>query len=75
MAETEDYVKLSAIDHEQHLSKRVGKPNDIAQACLYLTVKENDFVTGSNLVVDGVSSTKIFQYKVKQVKEGISYKT
>ncbi|RID83667.1 SDR family oxidoreductase [Peribacillus asahii] len=51
--ETGDYAKLSQIDHEQHLSKRVGKPDDIARACLYLTAKENNFVTGINLVVDG----------------------
>ncbi|HHU77823.1 MAG TPA: glucose 1-dehydrogenase, partial [Clostridiales bacterium] len=49
--ETGDYEKLRNIDHEQHLSKRVGKPDDIARACLYLTAKENNFITGINLVV------------------------
>ncbi|USK71313.1 SDR family NAD(P)-dependent oxidoreductase [Peribacillus asahii] len=57
--ETGDYAKLSQIDHEQHLSKRVGKPDDIARACLYLTAKENDFVTGINLVVDGGMTRKM----------------
>ncbi|ETI69959.1 glucose 1-dehydrogenase [Neobacillus vireti] len=57
--ETGDYTKLSALDHEQHLSKRVGKPDDIARACLYLTAKENDFVTGINLVVDGGMTRKM----------------
>lgn len=57
--ETGDYTKLSKIDHEQHLSKRVGKPEDIARACLYLTAKENDFVTGINLVVDGGMTRKM----------------
>lgn len=57
--ETGDYSKLSKIDHEQHLSKRVGKPNDIARASLYLTAKENDFVTGINLVVDGGMTRKM----------------
>lgn len=57
--ETGDYAKLSNIDHEQHLSKRVGKPEDIARACLYLTAKENDFVTGINLVVDGGMTRKM----------------
>lgn len=50
---------LTAIDHEQHLSKRVGKPSDIARACLYLTANENDFVTGTNLVVDGGMTKKM----------------
>lgn len=57
--ETGDYSKLSVVDHEQHLSKRVGKPEDIARACLYLTDEENDFVTGINLVVDGGMTRKM----------------
>ena len=57
--ETGDYSKLRKIDHEQHLSKRVGKPDDIARACLYLTAKENDFVTGVNLIVDGGMTRKM----------------
>ena len=57
--ETGDYSKLSKLDHEQHLSKRVGKPDDIARACLYLTAKENDFVTGTNLIVDGGMTRKM----------------
>ncbi|NMA65262.1 MAG: glucose 1-dehydrogenase [Clostridiaceae bacterium] len=57
--ETGDYAKLRKIDHEQHLSRRVGKPDDIARACLYLTAKENNFVTGINLVVDGGMTRKM----------------
>lgn len=57
--ETGDYENLRKIDHDQHLSKRVGKPEDIARAALYLTAKENDFVTGINLVVDGGMTKKM----------------
>jgi type I restriction enzyme M protein len=32
---------------------------DIARACLYLTAKENNFVTGINLVVDGGMTKKM----------------
>lgn len=56
---TGDYSKLTKIDHEQHFSKRVGKPSDIAGACLYLTAKENNFVTGINLVIDGGMTRKM----------------
>jgi NAD(P)-dependent dehydrogenase (short-subunit alcohol dehydrogenase family) len=56
---TGDYSQLTPIDHEQHFSKRVGKPDDIARACLYLTAKENDFVTGINLIVDGGMTRKM----------------
>ena len=57
--ETGDYDKLTKTDHEQHLSRRVGKPDDIARACLYLTAEENDFVTGINLIVDGGMTRKM----------------
>jgi NAD(P)-dependent dehydrogenase (short-subunit alcohol dehydrogenase family) len=56
---TGDYSQLTTLDHEQHLSNRVGRPEDIARACLYLTAKENDFVTGINLVVDGGMTRKM----------------
>ncbi len=57
--ETGDYSKLRKIDHEQHFSKRVGKPDDIARACLFLTARENDFITGINLVIDGGMTRKM----------------
>ena len=57
--ETKDYDDLRGIDHEQHLSKRVGKPNDVARACLFLTNPDNDFITGTNLMVDGGMTVKM----------------
>lgn len=51
--ETGDYSQLRGIDHDQHPAGRVGKPTDIARACLYLTDPRNDFITGTELVVDG----------------------
>jgi NAD(P)-dependent dehydrogenase (short-subunit alcohol dehydrogenase family) len=51
--------ELTANDHQQHFSKRVGKPSDIANACLYLTAEENNFVTGINLVIDGGMTRKM----------------
>ncbi len=57
--ETGDYEQLRKIDHEQHLSGRVGVPEDIAQACFYLTSPTNNFVTGINLTVDGGMTKKM----------------
>ena len=57
--ETGDYEQLRGVDHEQHLSGRVGKPEDIARACLYLTAGENDFINGVNLVIDGGMTRKM----------------
>lgn len=57
--ETNDYSNLRDIDHSQHFSGRVGKPEDIAKACFYLTDERNDFVTGINLTVDGGMTKKM----------------
>ena len=57
--ETGDYEALREIDHAQHLSNRVGKAEDIARACLYLTQPENNFMTGTNLTIDGGMTKKM----------------
>ena len=38
--ETVDYNALKPSDHSQHLSGRVGKPDDIARACFFLSSGE-----------------------------------
>ena len=55
----EQYEELTAADHEQHPAKRVGKPEDIVRACLFLTDEQNDFLTGQNLVIDGGMTKKM----------------
>lgn len=57
--ETGDYAALRDIDHAQHPAGRVGRPDDVALACLYLTDPENDFVTGTALFVDGGMTRKM----------------
>ncbi|MBN2807626.1 MAG: glucose 1-dehydrogenase [Prolixibacteraceae bacterium] len=60
--ETGDYSSLKASDHEQHFASRVGKPDDIARACLFLSDRENNFITGTQLVIDG-GMTRKMQYE------------
>lgn len=57
--ETGDYYQLRPIDHEQHFSNRVGKPDDIARTCLFLCNPANDFINGQNIVVDGGMTKKM----------------
>ncbi len=57
--ETGDYSQLRPVDHVQHPVGRVGKVEDVARACLFLTDPENSFVTGTNLVVDGGMTRKM----------------
>ncbi len=57
--ETKDYDTLRDIDHLQHPIGRVGKPSDVVKACFYLTDPDNDFVTGTNITVDGGMTHKM----------------
>jgi len=55
--ETGDYSNLRERDHSQHFSGRVGRPSDIASACVFLA--ENDFINGANLTIDGGMTRKM----------------
>lgn len=57
--QTHDYDQLRPEDHAQHPSKRVGKPEDIARMCLFLCRKENDFINGENITIDGGMTKKM----------------
>lgn len=54
-----DYESLRPIDHVQHPSKRVGKPEDIARICVFLSQPENDFINAENITVDGGMTKKM----------------
>ncbi|WP_188402844.1 SDR family NAD(P)-dependent oxidoreductase [Fictibacillus barbaricus] len=56
---TGEYTELREIDHEQHLSKRVGMPADISRACLFLAQSDNNFITGENITIDGGMTKKM----------------
>lgn len=40
-------------DRLQHPVGRVGKPEDIAHACLFLADEKAGFITGQNMIIDG----------------------
>ena len=53
------FVHLADHDHSQHLVGRVGMPEDIAKACLFLTSEDAGFITGTNLILDGGMTVKM----------------
>jgi NAD(P)-dependent dehydrogenase (short-subunit alcohol dehydrogenase family) len=57
--ETGDYGALRTEDHSQHLSGRVGRPEDIARACLFLSSDGNEFINGENIIIDGGMTRKM----------------
>lgn len=54
-----NYEQLRPEDHAQHPSGRVGKPEDIARMCLFLSQEENDFINGENITIDGGMTKKM----------------
>lgn len=57
--ETGNYELLRAIDHQCHPSGRVGRPDDIARACVFLSGPDADFINGATLVIDGGMTRKM----------------
>jgi len=57
--EVEDYTALREIDHTQHFSQRVGTPDDVARACVFLSDPVNNFISGENLIIDGGMSRRM----------------
>lgn len=50
---------LREIDHLQHPAGRVGRPEDVANAILFLSSQKSGFITGTNLIVDGGMTIKM----------------
>lgn len=50
---------LTVDDHRQHPSGRVGKPEDIARLCLFLSETDNNFINGIDIPVDGGMTHKM----------------
>lgn len=56
--ETPHVPAKSERDQLQHPAGRVGKPEDIAEACLFIA-EHAGFITGQNLVIDGGMTKKM----------------
>lgn len=56
---TGDPSQLTESDHKQHPSNRVGKPEDIARACIFLALPDNNFINGADLIIDGGMTRKM----------------
>ncbi|MBR4471799.1 MAG: SDR family oxidoreductase [Erysipelotrichaceae bacterium] len=48
-----EYREYEGSDADQHLVKRVGNPDDIAEAVLFLCSEKASFIDGENIVIDG----------------------
>jgi len=53
---------LSLEDNQQHLVKRVGKPEDISNAVQFLCSEKSSFITGENIIIDGGMSKQMIYH-------------
>lgn len=53
------FMTITEVAHAQHLVGRVGRPEDVAQAALFITGEQAGFMTGSHLVLDGGMTVKM----------------
>ncbi|MBK0402709.1 glucose 1-dehydrogenase [Adhaeribacter sp. BT258] len=54
--------KHSQADKEQHPVGRVGEPEDIAEAALFLCSEKAGFITGQHLIIDGGMTVKMIYH-------------
>ena len=54
--------KHSQADKEQHPVGRVGEPEDIAEAALFLCSEKAGFITGQSLIIDGGMTVKMIYH-------------
>lgn len=52
-------VRHREVDKKQHLVGRVGTPEDIGRAVIFLCSGEASFITGQNIVIDGGMTVKM----------------
>lgn len=57
--ETGNFHEPTAAAAAHHPAQRVGHVDDVSRACLYFSDPANDFVTGTNVVVDGGMTKKM----------------
>jgi len=61
--------QLTPLDHEWHPAGRVGKPEDIATLVAFLASDEAQWITGTNITIDGGVTTKMFYPDLDQIQK------
>uniref|UniRef100_A0A7C1GLL5 SDR family oxidoreductase n=1 Tax=Thermofilum adornatum TaxID=1365176 RepID=A0A7C1GLL5_9CREN len=61
--------QLTPLDHEWHPAGRVGKPEDIAALVAFLASDEAQWITGTNITIDGGVTTKMFYPDLDQIQK------
>ncbi|BCU67786.1 putative oxidoreductase [Sulfolobales archaeon HS-7] len=62
---------LSPLDHKQHLTGRVGNPEDVANLISFLCSEKASWISGVNFTIDGGMSVKMIYLDEEVLSEAI----
>lgn len=63
------HLTADRLDHEQHPSGRIGKPEDIANLIVFLASREGEWINGESIVVDGGMTKRMIYFDEDVIKE------
>ncbi len=61
----------NALDHKQHPSGRIGKPEDVANLVLFLASSRGEWINGENIVIDGGMTRRMIYFDKEVLEEAI----
>jgi NAD(P)-dependent dehydrogenase (short-subunit alcohol dehydrogenase family) len=64
--------QLTPLDHEWHPAGRVGRPEDIAALVAFLVSDDAQWITGTNITIDGGVTTKMFYPDLDQIQKHLA---
>ncbi|ADX83633.1 SDR family oxidoreductase [Saccharolobus islandicus] len=63
---------LSSLDHGQHLTKRVGKPEDVASLVAFLVSDDASWISGMNFTIDGGMTVKMIYIDENVIQDSLT---
>ncbi|AAY81098.1 SDR family oxidoreductase [Sulfolobus acidocaldarius] len=64
--------RLTNLDHKQHLTRRVGIPEDISSIVLFLVSDEASWISGVNFVIDGGMTVRMIYLDENVIRDSLS---
>lgn len=63
---------LSGLDHGQHLTRRVGKPEDVASLVTFLVSDDASWISGVNFTIDGGMTVKMIYIDENVIQDSLT---
>ncbi|QGA55360.1 SDR family oxidoreductase [Sulfolobus sp. E5-1-F] len=63
---------LSDLDHGQHLTRRVGRPEDVASLVAFLVSEDASWISGANFTIDGGMTVKMVYIDENVIQDSLT---